>query len=110
MDSPPSSAARLLKTLAVGFLLLLVNSSYLAAYGTPSAFYIANLLLHLGLGLLLAALFLVFLLGRWSSLSAGARASALLLLLSAAFGVSLMLIAGGPTRPPRWVVQAHILA
>ncbi len=40
------------------FLLLLLNSSYLAAFASPTLFYFANLLLHVGLGalLLLAAI------------------------------------------------------
>src|SRR6059036_1352074 len=106
MHSPRSSAPRLLKILATGFLLLLINSSYLAAYGHPSVFYIANLLFHLGLGLVLAMLFLSFLARSWPQLSAGGRACAALLLLSAAFGLLLMLF--GATRPHRWALQAHI--
>ena len=37
-----------------GILLLLVNSAYLSSFAQASIFYEANVLLHLGLGLLLA--------------------------------------------------------
>src|SRR5574337_749684 len=33
------------------FLILLLNAAYLAAFATPSVFYMANVLLHLALGL-----------------------------------------------------------
>jgi Tfp pilus assembly protein PilF len=95
------------KGLAVSFLLLLINSSYLAAYADPSLFYYANLLLHLGLGLLLTLLFLLFLANGWLQLSASGRISAALLLLSAGLGIFLML--SGATRANRWALQAHIL-
>ncbi len=98
---------RMRKGLAVSFLLLLINSSYLAAYADPSLFYYANLLLHLGLGLLLTLLFLLFLANGWLQLSASGRISAVLLLLSAGLGIFLML--SGATRANRWALQAHIL-
>ncbi len=41
--------------LLAGFLLLVLNSAYLAAFADPSLFYFGNLLLHLILGLLLVA-------------------------------------------------------
>src|SRR5438445_6469272 len=40
---------------AYGLVLLIVNSAYLAAFADASIFYEANVLLHLGLGLALAA-------------------------------------------------------
>jgi len=42
MDRPYSSATRLRSILAVGFLLFLVNSSYLAAFGDKSTFDLAS--------------------------------------------------------------------
>ena len=40
--------------MAVLFLALLVNTAYLAAFASPTIFYMGNVLLHLGLGLALA--------------------------------------------------------
>jgi hypothetical protein len=39
----------------IGFGLLLVNSAYIAAFPQASVFYMANVLLHLGLGLVFMA-------------------------------------------------------
>ena len=36
---------------AIAFLALIINSAYIAAFAHPSIFYMANVLLHLGLGL-----------------------------------------------------------
>jgi len=38
---------------AIAFLALIINSAYIAAFAHPSIFYMANVLLHLGLGLAL---------------------------------------------------------
>jgi hypothetical protein len=38
------------KLLVAGYLALLVNSSYLAAYAEQSLFYFGNVVLHMGLG------------------------------------------------------------
>ncbi len=107
MNHPRMESERIGKGLAVSFLLLLLNSSYLAATADPSLFYYANLVLHLGLGLLLALLFLLFLANRWLQLSVSGRMSAVLLLLSAGLGIFLML--SGATRANLWALQAHIL-
>ena len=66
-----ASSSRLLKFLAIGFLLLLANSSYLAAFDYPNVFYVLNLGLHFGLGLLLTLLFRVFLTKNWREMTAG---------------------------------------
>ena len=41
---------------SVPLLVLIVNSAYLAAFAQPSIFYMGNVLLHLGLGLALMVL------------------------------------------------------
>jgi tetratricopeptide (TPR) repeat protein len=46
--------------LLAGVVALALNAAYLAAFSTPSFFYIVNILLHLGLGFLVAFLLLVF--------------------------------------------------
>ena len=38
---------------AVAFLVLLINSAYLAATASPTLFYFTNVILHMGLGLVL---------------------------------------------------------
>ncbi len=77
--------------------LLVVNSAYLAAFATPSLFYMSNVLLHMALGVaLLGAL-----------LFAG-RGLLLVFLPAGALGIFLML--AGATRPHQWALQAHIAA
>src|SRR5437763_765423 len=46
--SPPA------KCIGFFFIVLLVNTAYVAAFATPSIFYMTNVLFHLGLGLALA--------------------------------------------------------
>ena len=50
MQFAQTSGSRLLKLLAIGFLVLLANSSYLAAFDYPNVFYILNLGLAGGMG------------------------------------------------------------
>jgi hypothetical protein len=78
--------ARLTKLLAIGFLLLLLNSSYLAAFGEPTLAYLANIGLHFVGGGVLLLLFLRLLARTWQGLSAPFRLSALVLLLSGGLG------------------------
>ena len=49
-----SAGDRTAKVLVIGFLILLVNSSYLAAYADPTLLYFSNVALHLLLGSALA--------------------------------------------------------
>ncbi|MDD9974648.1 MAG: hypothetical protein OXU27_11620, partial [Candidatus Poribacteria bacterium] len=43
------------------FLILLLNSAYLFSFGEPTLFYIFNVLLHVGLGVLLIIPFSIYL-------------------------------------------------
>ena len=45
------------KWTAALFVLLLVNTAYIAAFASPTIFYMANVLLHLVLGVVLAVAF-----------------------------------------------------
>src|SRR5437667_9846789 len=54
---------RLAKWIGFFFIVLLVNTAYVAAFSTPSIFYMTNVLTHLGLGLALA-IGVIFLLRR----------------------------------------------
>jgi tetratricopeptide (TPR) repeat protein len=88
-----------------GLLLLLVNSAYLWAFATPSIFYMANVLIHLLLGVALTAAVAWVLLRRpdWRR---EARLATVLLGASAALG--LYLTWAGALRPNRWVLWTHI--
>jgi tetratricopeptide (TPR) repeat protein len=83
---------------------LTVNSAYLAVAGDPRFFYFANVLLHLGLGLVLIVPFALWLWARRTEpqiLLAG-----ILLTIGAALGVVLMKI--GNLMPMRPLLWAHI--
>ncbi|MDX2033302.1 MAG: tetratricopeptide repeat protein [Blastocatellia bacterium] len=115
MSYSSHSASRIVKILAIGFLLLLANSSYLAAFEYPTVTYILNLTLHFGLGAVLAVLFLGYVVRNWSTFPAGTRISYSLLLISGALG-GVILIFGAtrpfltPIRPLHWAAKAHVIA
>ncbi len=88
------------KWLAVCFLLLLVNTAYVAAFAQPTVFYMGNVLLHVALGL--AAFFLL-----WLSRLAFSRFT--LAIFSVAAGLGVFLIFSGATRQFHSVVLAHIV-
>jgi tetratricopeptide (TPR) repeat protein len=90
---------------AVGFLLLLLNTGYLWAFASATVFYMANVLLHLALGVTLSAGF-VWLLRRDASLRQGAAPAAGLFLLALLAGV--YLVRFGNTLDHRWVLWVHI--
>ena len=48
------ASGMIVRLLVIGYLVLLVNSSYLAAYADPTLFYFGNVALHLLLGVVLA--------------------------------------------------------
>src|SRR5262249_7167665 len=101
------SGSKSARFLVAGFLVLLLNSSYLAAYDDPTAFYFANVGLHLLLGVILALWFLVFVVRRLKQLS-------LTFLVGAAFAGAGALMGGfimifGATRQYRWALYTHIV-
>lgn len=113
---PDSSASKTksVKVLAIGLLLLLLNSSYLASFDDPTGLYILNLGLHFGLGLILALVFLFYLRRQWSGLPVAGKASALLLLASAGLGAFILVFGAtrpwfGFGKPIKWVAPAHVL-
>jgi tetratricopeptide (TPR) repeat protein len=101
-----SSGAKTSKVLAIGFLILLTNSSYLAAYAEPTLFYFANVALHALLGIALAVIFAVYAIKRFKGFSPMMRVTALLLGAGAAFGAYITKF--GTTRPYRWALYVHI--
>jgi multisubunit Na+/H+ antiporter MnhB subunit len=86
------------KWLLIFGLFLVANSAFLAAYGDPTFFYVANALLHPALGIG-AAILLVMLFARHRDLLSGRlrKLAALLLALATVFGVYLLFV--GMTRP-----------
>ncbi|MBI3952144.1 MAG: tetratricopeptide repeat protein [Acidobacteria bacterium] len=94
------------KLLVIGFLVLLANSSYLAANADPTLFYFANVVLHLLLGLVLAIAYAGHVLRRLKQAPPVLLAGMVALGFSAGLGVFLMIF--GATRPYRWALYAHI--
>jgi tetratricopeptide (TPR) repeat protein len=95
-----------LKKLAFGFLVLIVNSAYLAARADASPFYFANVALHLLLGVALATAAAMRLAGHRGSRPPLAVTAVVLLGAAAASGLILMFV--GATRPHHWLLYAHI--
>jgi tetratricopeptide (TPR) repeat protein len=92
--------------LVLGFLVLIVNSAYLAARADPSPFYFANVMLHMALGLALAVVAAVRWARRWRGGPRLLLAAAPLLGVAAVSGVALALL--GATRPHAWILWTHI--
>src|SRR6266851_1067250 len=94
------------KLLGVLALLLVLNSAYIAAFALPTIFYMGNVLLHVVLGIVTAALFgwyiakhLEFYLA--NSLGVG--------LLGVATGLGVWLTFTGATTPNRWAIIMHVI-
>ncbi len=93
------------KVVAAGFLLLLLNTGWVWGFPEASVFYLANVLLHivLGLGLLLALW--VWRVDAVRSFRKHARAATAVLSVAGALGIVLCFV--GATRPHLWVVVVH---
>ena len=97
------------RLLLLSGLLLVGNSAYVAAFGDPSLFYVANALLHPVLGVATAALLVVFLVRRPEVFrGAAARAGLALLGLAALFGLNLAAV--GMIRTHSLTLYAHVAA
>jgi len=97
---------RVSKLWLYAFVVLLLNSAYLWPFAEPTLFYLGNLVLHMVLGLILAAACLVYLFRQFKSLSFAMRLGLILFLLSAVPGIVLMKVGG--MRPNRWLLHTHI--
>src|SRR5690348_16203510 len=93
------------KWTAIGFLLLLLNTSYLWAFASATIFYMANAVAHLALGLVLCLGF-VWLLRRDIQFRHGVGPAAGLLLLAVL--AAAYLVRFGNTLDHRWVLWLHI--
>src|SRR5258708_36158024 len=92
--------------LAVLFLALLANTGYVAAFSSPTLFYMANVLGHVVLGAVVAIASLFVL--RSSRLLSDAPAAAGFLLLAFVFGAILTYAGNG--RANAWILWLHIVA
>src|ERR1041384_6204755 len=70
---PQEASGTTAKVLVIGYLVLLVNSSYLAAYANPSLFYFGSVAFHLLMGIALAIAFAVYALKRLNRFSIAFR-------------------------------------
>ncbi len=98
---------RLAKWMGVCLIILLVNTAYVAAFATPSVFYMTNVLIHLGLGVALS-IGLVFLLRKDSALRSGIPAAVGLFAIGLI--LALYLVKAGNTTDHRWAFWSHIAA
>ena len=105
VDREPRSSRG--KTLLVLGLILIVNSAYIAAFGDPSLFYVANGLLHPFLGALVAILFAVFV-HRFRGHFKGASGMGAVALLAVAAASGVYLAFAGMTRPHSAALYAHV--
>ena len=87
------------------FLLLLVNTAYVAAFSSATVFYMANVLLHLVLGAVLA-LAVLFLVRKRRELLTGAPVA--MLCFAAALACGLALAWKGNLYANRWLLWSHI--
>ncbi len=97
----------LAKWTGIFFIVLLVNTAYVAAFNVASLFYMTNVLLHLGLGLALAVA-LVLLLQRNPQLRGGTAVATGFF--AVALGLAVYLAGWGNTTDHRWALLAHIVA
>ena len=102
-----SRPSPLTRFVGIAFLLLLVNTAYIAAFASPTVFYMANVLLHLLLGVVVAAAAAVLLVRR-PDLRQGFAPAGLLFLLALAAG--LYLAVAGNVRANHRVLWAHVAA
>ncbi|MBV9745119.1 MAG: hypothetical protein JO099_15265, partial [Acidobacteriia bacterium] len=101
------SISALRKWAAIGFLLLVCNAAYLWAFASPTVFYMANVLLHLALGVAVAIISLL-LLHRDALVRRGTVAAAGLFLLALLSAVYLSV--AGNTLDHRWALRMHVAA
>jgi tetratricopeptide (TPR) repeat protein len=105
---------RLSKVFAIGSIALLLNSAYLAAYATPSLFYFTNVAIHVGLGIAMLVVGVIWLVRlrqdrvrlRAFGASAGLGLAATLLALGSVLGV--VLVITGSTHRYYGLLVAHI--
>ncbi len=99
--------SKLSTAVAAGLVLLLANTAYVAAFATPSVFYMGNVLLHLALGVAVA-LGAALLFARRPDLRRGFGLAGLAFAVATALG--LYLAVAGNVRANHGVLVAHVVA
>src|SRR5258706_4264738 len=95
----------LTKWTGILFIVLLLNTAYVAGFSSPTIFYMSNVVLHLALGLALAVS-LVLLLQREPEWRGGLTPATGCFLFAVGLGV--FLAGWGNTMDHRWALVAHI--
>ena len=90
------------------FLLLLLNSAYLFSFGEPTLFYIFNVLLHIGLGIVLILPFGLYTYKQFRRVSTPGRVGIIGIAVGIVTGGYLMIV--GATTPYRWLLITHIVS
>src|SRR5262245_49450398 len=97
---------RLRALVGAGFVLLLINTGYIAAFKSPTIFYMGNVLLHLVLGVALCIAGAV-LIARDAEIRRGTLMTAIGM--AAALGLGLYLVWIGNLNENRSILNAHII-
>ena len=100
--------AKMKKLSFCAFLLLLLNSAYLFSFGEPTLFYIFNVLLHVGLGIVLIIPFTIYGYKQFRSVSKLGQVGIIGIALGVISGGYLMIV--GATTPYRWLLITHIVS
>ena len=90
------------------FLILLLNSAYLFSFGEPTLFYIFNVLLHVGLGIVLILPFGIYSYKQFRRISTPGRVGIIGIAIGIVTGGYLMIV--GATTPYRWLLITHIVS
>src|ERR1017187_9705376 len=107
MDNNPSRLSGVAKWLLIFGLVLVANSAYVAAFGEPTFFYVANTLLHPALGIVAVVLLTVFA-RRHHELLTGAAGAVTRLVIALATGFGVYLLFVGMTRPHSLALYIHV--
>src|ERR1017187_1931094 len=107
MDNNPSRLSGVAKWLLIFGLVLVANSAYVAAFGEPTFFYVANTLLHPALGIVAVVLLTVFA-RRHHELLTGAAGAVTRLVIALATGFGVYLLFMGMTRPHSLALYIHV--
>jgi tetratricopeptide (TPR) repeat protein len=107
MENNPTRLSGAAKWLLIFGLFLVANSAYVAAFGDPTLFYVANALLHPVLGIIAAFLLVVFI-ARHRELLAGVAGAItrVVLALAGIFGIYLIFV--GMSRPHSLALYIHV--
>ena len=96
------------KLFLIIFLILLINSAYLFSFGEPTLFYIFNVLLHVGLGVILIIPFSIYAYQQFKRITRLGQVGIIGIIVGIISGGYLMIV--GATTPYRWLLITHILS